>query len=83
MADDREDRFGSDVDPAQFSQCLGCARWQGDAQCEAFEGQIPTEILVNEFDHRTAHPDDNGLRYEAEAPDISHPVDVQRTTRPT
>lgn len=32
--------------------------------CAAFPEGIPHSILSRYFDHRTAHPDDGGLRYE-------------------
>lgn len=32
-------------------------------KCAAFPGGIPDEILFGGFDHREAHPDDNGIRF--------------------
>jgi hypothetical protein len=44
-------------------QCFECGHWHGDSTCDAFEGRIPVEIVLSRFDHRNAHPQDNGLRY--------------------
>ena len=32
--------------------------------CKAFPAGIPYEITTNGFDHRTPHPDDNGIQFE-------------------
>ena len=56
-----------------LSQCLLCkhAVRGPEAVCSAFPGQIPPEILANEFDHRkpwidqqTGQPGDRGIPLE-------------------
>lgn len=50
------------------SQCQTCKHrhFHDDTRiaCDAFRTQIPTPILIGEFDHRNAYPGDNGVRYE-------------------
>jgi|6_EtaG_2_1085325.scaffolds.fasta_scaffold15048_7 hypothetical protein len=53
-------------------QCISC-RWYvggirpGVYACEAFIRGIPLKILRGEIDHRTPHPNDNGIQWEESA----------------
>lgn len=46
-------------------QCQSCRHYWGMGHCEAFNGQIPEEIIRGDFDHAEPHEGDNGIRYEA------------------
>ncbi len=47
-------------------QCFDCKRLfkREGMTCEAFPDDIPDEILLNEHDHKTPFPGDNGLLFE-------------------
>lgn len=48
--------------------CIDCKHYHKDAEkitCDAFPKGIPDEILFGDFDHHKPHPDDNGIRFEA------------------
>jgi len=58
-------------------QCLSCKHYRGidpprpgdtyrRMRCDAFPERIPEEIVTMRFDHRHAHPDDHGIRFEEE-----------------
>ncbi len=38
---------------------------ENELTCDAFPQYIPPEIWDGHFDHRNAHPDDNGIRFES------------------
>jgi len=59
---DRSDAYAFDT---ILPQCLRCKYWNGKGRCEAFPDGIPHEILIDEFDHKEPHPDDNGIQFEA------------------
>ena len=42
-------------------QCFNCKHYLDKYSCGAFpeKGTIPDKILLNEFDHREKHPDQN------------------------
>lgn len=52
---DPKDRFYVDPTLATATQCSYCVHREGP-DCPAFGGKIPDDIILNEFDHRTAHP---------------------------
>lgn len=41
------------------SQCLSCELYE-DGTCVAFPEGIPGDVLKNEHDHRSPHPDQKG-----------------------
>jgi hypothetical protein len=46
--------------------CMACKRLHNNPEavtCDAFPEGIPVAILVGGFNHREAHPGDNGLRF--------------------
>ena len=45
-------------------QCQMCTHYWGDGKCEAYEDQIPKNIIRGEHDHRDEYKDDNGIRFE-------------------
>lgn len=49
-------------------QCFTCKHLNrenpAESTCTAFPKGIPLPILANKHDHRTAYPDDRGIRYE-------------------
>jgi hypothetical protein len=55
------DKFHADPAGILAGQCAYCrhaARHPGGVYCPAFPGGVPPEVLRNDFDHRTAHPDE-------------------------
>lgn len=56
-------------------QCNNCAFYRRDHSltCLAFPKGIPIAILLNEFDHRGAWPEDGGVQYVPVEP-IPHPL---------
>lgn len=66
-AQDPADRFAMDPSGAVFTQCRYCVHLADgpDWVCKAFPGQIPDEIVANQYDHRTEYPGDDGVTFEA------------------
>jgi hypothetical protein len=60
----------------RISQCALCKHLSSersatnDLICPAFPAGIPEEIQWNQYDHRLPHPDDHGVRYEADDPEL-------------
>jgi hypothetical protein len=56
--------------------CVYCIHRIGQTlTCAAFNGQpIPAEIILNDFDHRAPHLNDNGLQFEE---DPNNPMPAQ------
>lgn len=49
---------------SQSDQCVGCAHYLGNLECEAFPDGIPDEIITGLHDHRQPYEGDGGIRYE-------------------
>jgi len=45
-------------------------------RCRAFPHGIPTEILLNEHDHREAYPGDLNVRFTLDCADEMHPLEL-------
>jgi hypothetical protein len=48
------------------------SRWTVVDTCAAFPDGIPEEILVGRFNHRAAHPGDNGIQFDPEDEEADH-----------
>jgi len=50
---------------SEISKCFLCKHYKGKYKCTAFDSEIPSEIIFNEFDHTQKHPDqDNDITFE-------------------
>ena len=58
----------------QSEQCLRCAHYTGQAECEAFPDGIPVAIIQGEIDHTKPYPGDNGIQFEP----VKEPANAQR-----
>ena len=54
MEPDRSDKFAYELGDVALSQCAFCIHFAPGPQsvCAAFPGQIPPEIMANNYDHR-------------------------------
>ena len=59
------DRWETEIDKNNVSQCLMCRRDRMDGTCEAYPEGIPQEILRNDVDHNEPFKGDQGLTFEA------------------
>lgn len=66
-------------------QCAICSHLDLDSiddassnhmRCRAFPAGIPTEILLNEHDHRQAYPGDLNIRFTFDDPEELHPLEL-------
>ncbi len=44
--------------------CQTCKNYYGGGVCEAFQEEIPEEIIRGEVEHKKEYPGDNGIRFE-------------------
>lgn len=61
------------------TQCARCRHFWGGGACDAFQQGIPIVIMLGDFDHQSAYPNerypgDNGIRFE--------PVETNANPRP-
>ena len=45
-------------------QCILCDHYWGNGKCDAYEKQIPKEILSGNHDHIKPFKGDNGIRFK-------------------
>lgn len=45
-------------------QCISCKHYWGVGKCDAFQEQIPRDILSGEYNHDEPYPGDNGIQFE-------------------
>jgi hypothetical protein len=48
----------------RFVACTTCKHDIGSLTCEAFDGQIPDQIVDGAVDHGQPYPGDHGIQYE-------------------
>jgi hypothetical protein len=58
----------------QPAQCIGCAHYRIDYECNAFPHGIPDEIILGRIDHTRPYPGDNGIRFEPRRMDGESPA---------
>ena len=51
------------------NQCILCAHYQLNLECDAFPKGIPVKILTGDHDHSQPYPGDNGIRFEPVEPE--------------
>jgi len=50
------------IDQGKCNKCVHV--YANGITCAAFPDGIPSEILIGEFDHSSAYPDDGGIRFK-------------------
>ena len=48
----------------QSNQCIECANYTGQGECEAFPKEIPLEIFTGEVSHTQPYKGDHGIQFE-------------------
>lgn len=72
MANERRNQQAFTWQQGDFniSQCANCKNKRpGAATCNAFPQGIPSEILLNQHDHKESFPGDQGIRFDPKVPE--------------
>ena len=57
-------RFVSQANELDVSQCFYCKHKNKDQGCKAFPDMIPEDIIYNKHSHTKPYPGDHGVRFK-------------------